>query len=161
MLEAKIRSRAGQTRINQSLILAAILIFLSVIGFSAYQSAVLDHSLPRETIIISQATLEEEYGLQVSLIGVTAAGGMVDVRLTIVDGEKAKTLLGDPKNYPSLFVEQRYFLRTSEDVARQALKFDDGSRLFVLFPNTRGVVKPGTAVTLVFGNTAVEPILSQ
>jgi hypothetical protein len=161
MKEAKVKPKAGGTRVNKSLIIAAILIFVSMVGFSVYDAVYQAHSLPKSTTVISQTALEQEYGLRVSLIGVTAAGGMVDVRLTIVDGEKAKSLLGDPKNYPSLFVDERYFLHTSDDVTKQTIRYENGSRLFVLFPNSRGVVKPGTAVSLVFGNTAVEPIPSE
>lgn len=158
MMEAKVRPIAGGTRLNKILILAAILIFLSVIGFSVYQSVIQAHSLPRGTSIISQAALEEKYGLRVSLIGVTAAGGLVDVRLKILDGVKARALLGDPKNFPSLFVEQRYFLHASEDYRAQEIRFDDGGNLFVMFSNPRNLVKPGTPIMILFGNMALEPI---
>ncbi len=63
----------------------------------AFQAA----SLPNGTVVISQGTLEEKYGLRVNLIAVTAAGGFVDVRLKIVDGEKLKLLLADKNKFPN------------------------------------------------------------
>jgi hypothetical protein len=98
----------------------------------------------------------------VNLIAVTAAGGMVDFRLKILDGEKAKGLLADKKNFPSLVIaEGNVILTASEDSQSQILQIEDGGNVFLLFPNSRNVVKPGGAVTVKFGDTVLEPVISK
>jgi len=115
--------------------------------------------LPKGTVVITQSILEEKYGLRVSLVAVTAAGGMVDLRMKIVDAEKAKTLLQDPKNYPSLFINGN-ILSVSPDTIAQGINFTNES-IFLLFANAHSLVETGVPVTILFGHTALEPIPSR
>jgi len=90
---------------NKIFYIAIILVILLVAAifinnaYRAFQPA----SLPQGTVSISQSVLEEKYGLHVNLVAVTGAGGFVDLRLKMVDGDKAKLLLGDKKNFPTIF----------------------------------------------------------
>jgi hypothetical protein len=45
-----------------------------------------------------------------------------------------------------------------EETRLQEILFENDGNLFVMFPNSRGIVKQGTAVTIRFGDTQVEPI---
>ena len=126
-------------------------------GFLAYRAQQRPDAVVLSTI--SQSVLEEQYGLRVNLVAVTAAGGLVDVRLKMVDGEKARILLQDPDNFPSLWIaEGNVSLDVPEENRTQQINFEDDGNLFVMFPNGRGMVKPGTPVTIRFGSTQVEPI---
>lgn len=110
---------------------------------------------------ITAATLEDEYGIHVNLLAVTAAGGMVDLRLKIVDAVKATALLEQPANFPVLRVgDGAVTLQAPEDSRQAVLNLHDGSLVVLLYPNTNGAVTPGTAVTVVFGEMALEPIES-
>ena len=111
---------------------------------------------------ISQADLEEQYGLRVRLVAATAGGGMVDVRLKIIDAEKAKTLLQDPKNFPALWIaDSDITLGIPDETRSQEIKFEKDNIIFILFPNAHGVVKPGTPVSLVFGDIRMEPVVAK
>jgi len=94
---------SGSPRLNKYLISAMILAVLILVGTLAYHAQQKPGSavVPPGMTMISQSALEEQYGLHVNLVAVTAAGGLVDLRLKILDGEKAKSLLGDPKHFPS------------------------------------------------------------
>ena len=122
--------------------------------YRAFQPA----SLPEGTVTISQSVLEEKYGLRVNLVAVTAAGGLVDLRLKILDGEKAKLLLADEKNFPSLFVENGVTLNAPADTKSQKIEIISGGVLFIMYPNSGNAVMQGSPVTILFGDTAVEPI---
>jgi len=87
---------------------------------------------------------------------VTAAGGLIDLRLQIVDAEKAKSFLKDPINFPALRLEDDVFLRVSEDVAKQGIQYENGKSIFVLYPNAQNVIKSGDPVTIVFGDLQLE-----
>ena len=94
--------------------------------------------------LISAQTLAEQYGIRVNLIGITAAGGLVDLRLKILDAEKASLLLQDSSDVPTLVVGNgAAVLVAPEDSTGQLLNnlMDDGN-VFLAFPNVRNVLKP-------------------
>jgi hypothetical protein len=140
--------------------MALILIILLVIAlfvnkaYRASQPAL----LPQGTVTISQSVLEAKYGLRVNLVAVTGAGGFVDMRLKMVDGDKAKPLLSDAKNFPTIFSKSGVTLNAPADTTSQKIEFISGGNLFVMYPNSGNAVTQGSPVTIVFGNTALEPI---
>ncbi len=110
---------------------------------------------------ITATTLEEEYGIHINLLAVTAAGGMVDLRMKIVDAAKATEFFSTPANFPVLRVgDGAVTLEAPEDSRQAVLNLHDGSLVVLLYPNTQGAVTPGDAVTVVFGDLALEPIES-
>jgi hypothetical protein len=111
-------------------------------------------------VTISQAELSETYGLRVNLVAVTAAGGFVDVRVIILDGEKAKSLLSNPDNFPALSVED-VTLQVSRQAKEQKVKYETNGTLFFMFPNAGNTVRKGMPVTIRFGDIVLEPIESQ
>ncbi len=60
---------------------------------------------PARVPVVSAASLEDEYGLRLNLVAVTAAGGLVDVRFTVTDKDKALHVLHDAASMPELYVE--------------------------------------------------------
>ena len=144
---------------NKSIYIAMILIIATAVGLYAYNvfNAFQPGSLPQGTVVIGPADLEAKYGLHVSLIAVTASGGLVDVRLRIVDGEKAKSFLQDPANFPALFING-ILLNVSEDTKAQEINFKDDGNIFLLYANPHNTVRTGASVNVVFGKTALEPI---
>jgi hypothetical protein len=134
-----------------------IILIVAIFANNVYQASRAS-SLPQGTVIVSQDVLEEKYGLHVNLVAVTGAGGFVDVRLKIVDGDKAKLLLADKKNFPSLFSKNGVILKAPEDTKSQEMKFDNGGNMFIMYPNAGNAVTQGSPVTILFGETALEPI---
>ena len=115
-----------------------------------------------EQISLSQAEMRDQYGIEVNLVAVTAIGGLVDLRLKLVDSEKAKILLQQPENFPALFIQENGItLSAPDDVKSQEINFDDTSNLLILYPNTSSAVKPGTPVSIMFGAIQLEPIESK
>lgn len=163
MKEMTVKPTSGALPVNKFLIPAIILVVVLLVGFLAYRRAQKPEA-PVEShqiTTISQDTLAGDYGLRVQLVAVTAAGGLIDLRLQIVDAEKAKSFLKDPINFPALRLEDDVFLRVSEDVAKQGIQYENGKSIFLLYPNAQNVVKPGDPVTIVFGDLQVEAIKAQ
>jgi len=75
-----------------------------------------------------------------------------------VDGDKAKLLLADKKNFPALFSAHGVTLNAPADTVSQKIEFISGGNLFIMYPNSGNAVQRGETVTLVFGDTALEPI---
>ena len=104
--------------------------------------------------------LEERYGIRVTLIGVTAAGGMVDFRFRVLDAGKALALTKDHALMPVLNV-QNSDTRLAMGAGMHSMNFQDGKVYYILFGNPRGEVKSGTPISVAFGDMQVEPILAQ
>jgi ABC-type Na+ efflux pump permease subunit len=158
-----IRLTLIQTRTMKYFILAIILLILIAGGLFLFVSRQAQQAVEPKTLI-SASVLQDTYGLRVNLLAVTAAGGMVDVRLKILDGAKAKLLLQDKKNFPALSVDSSRsvsILQVSEDSAAQEIKFENNSNLFLTFSNSGNAVQKGAPVTILFGNIELEPITAK
>lgn len=101
--------------------------------------------------------LEALGGIQVTQVGVTAAGGLVDLRFKVLDAAKARKLLGDPANIPVLVAQGGLPLHAPHNALKGA-KYGDGLVYFILYPNVRGAVRPGDEVTVAMGETRYGPV---
>ena len=108
----------------------------------------------RNTPPTSFKTLEEQYGVQVSLVAVTALNGIVDVRLKVLDVDRANRLF---KNHGALLVGDTLIL--PPHMHGHTLK--QGKPYIVFYPNQQHLVQTGTPVSLVFGDVRSEPIAAK
>jgi hypothetical protein len=106
--------------------------------------------------------LEQTYGIRVTLVGVTAAGGMVDVRYQVVDPVKAAKLVDEENGgiMPMVYVGNGDVMLMPDTHMRDQ-QLIAGRTYFNLIPNTQNAVRRGSVVTIVFGDIAVEPTLAQ
>jgi len=100
---------------------------------------------------LSHQALEEEYGIQVSQATITTLGGVVDVRMRILDREKAEALIEE--GHFALLVGDT--LIPAPHVSRHMLV---NNTVIVMFPNRGNIVQSGTPVSLVFENLRAEPV---
>lgn len=98
--------------------------------------------------------LEQKYGLKVSLVAVTAMNSIVDVRLKVVDPEKAQALL---KNQAAILVDQQVLILAPHLHTHWKLR---PNKLHVMFfPTQNNTVHSGSQISLVFGGVRVEPVV--
>lgn len=144
-------------------VLLIVLVVLATVGFLGYS---VWKATPAEgtlggTQFVSAAQLEARHGLGVRLIGVTAGGGMIDVRLKIHNVEKARRFLEDPNNMPRLIAaESGEALPRAEGLA-DGIRWEEGGILFIFFANNGGLIQPGTPVIVEFSDVRLEPIVAQ
>ena len=110
--------------------------------------------------VITQNKLQDEFGIQVKLIGVTAEGGLVDVRFKILSPEKAAEFFSDAEKLPKLMTDEGAIISVSQTDPHEYKLVEDGM-IFMLFPNQGGAIKPGTPVTIILGDIHLEPIEAQ
>ena len=139
-----------------------LLIITVILGYLFWQSDIIpiQHSSDNETRPISREELINDYGFRARLIGVTAAGGLVDVRFKILDKEKAAVLLNNPEYFPELIAEDGTLIKVPVESIQEMHLADDGV-VFMLFPNPGGVITPGSPVNIRFGDLELESILAQ
>jgi hypothetical protein len=100
---------------------------------------------------VSLQTLEEKYGLQVAQAATTARDSIVDVRMKVLDREKAEQLIEE--GHFALLVGDT--LIPAPHVSRHMLV---NKTIIVMFPNRQNIVKSGMPVSVVFENLKVEPV---
>ena len=110
---------------------------------------------------ISESMLESQYGMRVNLLAVTGAGGFVDVRIKIVDGEKAKLLLENTTNFPALLTSDNILLNAPADTRSQKIQYDNGGVMFIMYPNSGNAITRGAPVNILFGDLALDSIVAQ
>jgi hypothetical protein len=111
--------------------------------------------------VVDAAALEAEFGIRVTLVAVTADGGLVDLRFAVVDQAKASHLLHDSASMPALFVERSGRLLTASHPLAHKMTIVDGASYFLFYANSGGAIQDGTAVSVVIDDVRSAPIDAQ
>ncbi len=111
--------------------------------------------------VVSAAKMEQDYGIRVNLVAVSAAGGMIDLRFTVTDKEKAAHVLHDATAMPELFVESSGAVVRAPTGMRHKVTLLDGGNYFILYPNPGGAIQRGTSVSVVIGSVRLAPLDAQ
>jgi hypothetical protein len=163
MEKTKANPGADQPGWRKYLVPAALLALVILFGFLTYRTYIKPETavlLPGK-VLISQDKLEEQSGMRVTLLAVTAAGGMVDFRFKVTDAEKAKKTLQDEKNIPSLMVAGSNVSLKPAPQTLQDAKLENGLVYYILYSNAGNLVKPGAPVSVVIGDWQLEPIIAK
>jgi hypothetical protein len=107
------------------------------------------------TPAITSAELETKYGVQVSFVAVSLMDSIVDVRIKIIDPDKAHALL---QNQAALLVNQEALILAPHMHSHSGGNLKAG-KLFMIFFPTQHKIHNGSEVSLVFGPVRVEPVL--
>jgi hypothetical protein len=107
------------------------------------------------TPVTTLAQLEDEYGVQVSLVANSMMDSIVDVRLKIVDPDKAHALL---QNQAALLLGQESLILAPHMHSHGSTRLKAGKEFIIFFPSRR-LVHPGSNVSLVFGSVRVQSIV--
>jgi hypothetical protein len=112
------------------------------------------------TTLVTADGMAARYGINVAMIGVTAAGGLIDFRYQVVDPDKANPIVHDLNLFPKLIVED-----TGATLAMRSLPHNHkaelqlGGTYFFLLPNAANALHKGSRVTLVIGDARLEHIV--
>lgn len=106
------------------------------------------------------SALETQHGIQVTHIGLSASGGLVDCRFKVLDAVKAKALLGNPASAPMLIAGDKPPLMAPHNALRSA-RFATGQVVYILYPNLRSAIQPGSQVTVAIGEVRLGPVTAQ
>jgi len=106
-------------------------------------------------------TLQEiEAGIQVTHIGVTASGGLVDARFRVLDPGKVNTLLGNAANAPALVAGDLPPLMAPHHSLKGG-RYAKYQVFVVLYPTMRQAVRSGAAISVAFGPVRIGPVTAQ
>ncbi len=160
----KIMEAAFVSSSRFSFYLPSILILVGLIAFPAYKWDLYANEVGYHhhvgslqavcsTRVTSEAEFEERYGIRLSLVAMSMLDGVVDVRLKILDPDKAQQLLVDQA---ALLVDQQFLVLAPHLHQHYRLKKDKVHSLF--FPTVNRKIHAGSQVSLVFGSVRVEAV---
>lgn len=112
------------------------------------------HAMP------APSAMESRVGIQIAHVGLTASGGLVDLRFKVLDAAKARALLRNPANVPMLIAGDMPPLMPPHKALHGA-SYSQGQVVYILYPNLRGAIKPGVEVTVAMGDARLGPVTAQ
>jgi hypothetical protein len=101
------------------------------------------------------AAIQQQYGVRFTMVGLTAGGGMLDVRFVAVDGDKVEQL-GHHGTRMKLIAERTGRTLDSEQMTPHFGKIHVGSQYFALMRNDDNTLHQGDLVTIRVGTLALE-----
>jgi hypothetical protein len=104
--------------------------------------------------------IEAKWGVRVTQIGVSADGGLVDVRFVVLDPDRALAMLGDDKetNIPVLVAEDTGAVVHSAAMMPPKHTLVAGRMMYLLYRNTNGAIRRGAPVEFDFGDLHLEHV---
>jgi hypothetical protein len=108
----------------------------------------------------TSAALEQRWGIQIRQVGVTADGGLVDLRYLVTDADKAARMFADLQTTP--------LIRTTDGTTiqlRTLIKhhhaLEVGRTYYMLYRNNGNAVTPGAFVSVLVGDVQVSGIVAR
>jgi len=151
ILRKELNARA---RLWAGLCVALLVAALSWIGWNNTQAKLLPGTPASASLI------EATWGVQIKQVGVTADGGLIDLRLIIIDPDKAGPLFS-LDNRPRLYAEESGKLVDSLMHPPHAQEFAPGQVHYLLYNNTGGAIQRGMLVSIVLGDLRLEHIVAK
>jgi len=111
------------------------------------------------TQAVSAADFAARTGARVTLVGLTAGGGMVEFRYQVTDPDKASLLLHQEDRRPILVAEDTgatLAMLSRPHNHKADLKL--GGSYFFLLANANNAVRDGTKVTVIVGDVRLEHV---
>jgi hypothetical protein len=102
--------------------------------------------------------LESSLGIRISQAAVVADGGLVEIRYTVLDGQKASTFQNDVHHPPVLHSERR-----TGDVYRAALmkqghELRPGQTYYILYLNNANAIRSGETLEIDAGGAQLQHV---
>ncbi|MFC6285360.1 hypothetical protein ACFP3Q_04285 [Nocardioides sp. GCM10027113] len=114
------------------------------------------------TTAVTRAEMAARHGVDLNLVAVTAAGGLVELRMQVTDPDRADEVMhGDQETRPVLVVEEtgETLMMAAPPHHRDELRL--GGQYFFLLANARNALHAGSLVTVVIGDSRLEHVQVQ
>lgn len=150
------RPAAAPRRLRRlAIVCSIVLVVVSVVAWRMWTAHPAD--IRSGTQLSSTEELAAAYGIDVNLIAVTAAGGLIEFRYQVTDPDKADRIVHDPVLAPAFVVEDTgETLVMSSPPHHHGAEIRLGGTYFLLMANAHNAVRPGTLLTLIIGDIRVE-----
>lgn len=112
----------------------------------------------RSSKMPTSASIEARWGVRFTQIGISADGGMVDVRYVVLDVDKAMSVAATAQTTPLLIEEKSKRVIFAVAMKAHAHDLHTGGRYYLLYRNTKGLIAPGRHVTITLGGLQLKHV---
>lgn len=147
---------SGRRRRRRLVALVAIGAAVTVLAWGPWRA---DKTDVRDgTTAVTAAELAARQGVDVNLVAVTAAGGLVELRVQVTDPDKADVALRDPSQRPVIISEKTGETLVMSSPPHHRDELELGGQYYFLLANAHNAVHKGALVTLVLGDSRLEHV---
>ena len=145
-------------RTRRTLVGVVLLVVVAVLAGRAWWSE-RGTDIRAGTTRVSAEGMAGRYGIDVTLVAVTAAGGLVEFRYQVVDPDKADRIVHDPELAPALVDEDSgQTLVMASPPHHHGGELELGGSYFFLLANAHNTLQRGDEVTVVIGDARLEHV---
>jgi hypothetical protein len=137
----------------------AIVVMATMVG-SLFGVRWLSPAPPADGSMPTNPAIEAAWGVRVAHLAVTADGGLVEMRFLVLDSDRALAMMQDLANVPILRVEGTDVTIRSAALMTAKHSVAVGRTGFMLYRNTKGSIKPGTSVSVIFGELELQHVVA-
>ncbi len=150
---AGVDARSPSRRRRRWVIGAAVVAVVALVAYGPWRGAadVRDGTTP-----VSRQDMAARHGVDVTLVAVTAAGGLVELRVQVTDPDKADSILHDESARPAIVSEDTGATLVMAAPPHQHGELQLGGSYFFLLANAHNAIRAGSEVTLVLGDSRLE-----
>jgi len=152
-----------RTQLNQpgrltryTLLVSLVLILASVVLVSVFKSRTVPLNQDQASI---EAAIEDLYGIHITMLAMTAGGGVVDFRFLITDPDKANNYMHGPNSELPVLIVENSGTRIDPRPHTHHVNYEFGRTYYTLYRNPGGVVETGTRVTIILGDLRLSHIV--
>lgn len=145
---------------KSSILYAIVLLFVASLGLGGF--ALFRVLQPSGNYIneIPQAEVESRYGIHFTQVAMTADGGLVDIRYTVISNETAMATMMDGTNNPVLIASNGLKVST-ETTMTHKIEHEVGRTYWMLYYNTKNALRPGSVIDVQIGDLLIENVKVQ
>lgn len=106
------------------------------------------------------AALEEQWGIQIRQVGVTADGGLIDLRYLVTDSEKATRMFSDLRTTPLIYASDGTAIQL-RTLIKHHHTLEVGRTYYMLYRNSGNVITPGSLVSIQVGDVQLRGVVAR
>jgi hypothetical protein len=158
--QAPEKSPAESRRRNFLLLLPALVLFVTILGFNLWRvgggpAASYPNGIP------PHPEIEERFGVRFTGLYMASKGGMIDMRYRVVDVGKAKIFGHYTETSPMIITQDAGKPIEVTVMMLHNHRVEGGRMYYILFRNTDNAVQPGSKVTIVIDDVRLENVVVQ
>ena len=149
---------ARVTRSRAALRLLVLAMVLLLVAAVAWRTTNTEAAARGGYRVPQSARMEARLGVRFVRAAVVADGGLVELRYTVLDAQKASAFQRQVHHPPMLHSEKRGGTLYRTALMRQGHDLRPGQDYYILYLNNKGVVRPGETMQIDAGGTSLTQV---
>jgi hypothetical protein len=104
------------------------------------------------------AEIEAKYGVRIAQVALIADNGLIDLRYTVIDPDKAALMTDSLENLPVIVAANGAALDQRGAGHRHGQNLQAGTTYFLLYTNTKNALRPGDKVIVRVGDLHMDNV---